>query len=103
MGYTFTNSDAPQNDGHNAVVGDVELTKTFNTGQASLDYARRFTSGEGDGGVVLDDTVSAMASINLTGKLTAKLESNVSWFNFQDVTIGNSQLKTNVSGRCGLV
>ena len=38
------------------------------------------------GDVVNDDTVSAMASINLTGKLTARLDSNVSWFNFQGVT-----------------
>jgi len=35
---------------------------------------------------VFEDTVNAVASINLTGKLTAKLESNVSWFNFQGVT-----------------
>jgi hypothetical protein len=36
--------------------------------------------------VVIDDTVSAVASINLTGKLTARLDSNVSWFNFQGIT-----------------
>ena len=34
----------------------------------------------------IEDTVSARASINLTGKLTARLDSNVSWFNFQSVT-----------------
>ena len=62
------------------------LTKTFNDGQASLGYARRFTADGSTGNVVIDDTVIAMASINLTGKLTARFDSNVSWSNFQGVT-----------------
>ena len=86
LGYSFTTSDAPQKDGLDGVIGNVKLTKTFNNGQASLGYARRFTAGGSTGDVVIDDTVSAMASINLTGKLTARLESNVSWSNFQSVT-----------------
>jgi hypothetical protein len=86
LGYSFTTSDAPQKDGHDGVIGNVQLTKTFNKGQASLGYARRF-SAEGDtGDVVTDDTVSARASINLTGKLMARLDGNVSWINFQGVT-----------------
>jgi hypothetical protein len=86
LGYSFTQSDAPQKDGRDGVVGDVKLTKTFHNGQASLGYARLFTAGGSTGDVVIDDTVSARASINLTGKLTARLDSNVSWFNFQSVT-----------------
>jgi hypothetical protein len=86
LGYAFTTSDAPQKDGHDGVTANLRLTKTFNNGQASLGYARRF-SAEGDtGDVVIEDTVSARASINLTGKLMARLDGNVSWFNFQSVT-----------------
>lgn len=87
LGYSFTNSDEPQNDGHKAVVANVGLIKTFNIGQASLGYARKFISGEGTGGVVLADTVSAGVAINLTGKLTARLDTNVSWFDFQSATV----------------
>ncbi|HSX80639.1 MAG TPA: outer membrane beta-barrel protein [Candidatus Saccharimonadia bacterium] len=90
LGYSFTTSDAPQKDGHKGVIGNVKLTKTFNNGQASLGYARRFSAGGSTGDVVTDDTVSAIASINLTGKLTAKLNSNVTWSNFQSVTTSTS-------------
>ena len=86
IGYSFTTSDAPQKDGLNGVIGNVKLTKTFNNGQASLGYMRRFSAGGSTGDVVIDDTVSANASINLTGKLTARFDGNVSWFNFQSVT-----------------
>jgi len=86
LGYSFTTSDAPQKDGQNGVIGNLKFTKTFNRGEASLGYARRFTAGGSTGDVVIDDTVSATASINLTGKLTAGFAGNVSWFNFQGVT-----------------
>jgi hypothetical protein len=86
LGYSFTTSDAPQKDGHNGVATLVRLTKTFNSGQASLGYVRNFSADGSTGNVVIDDTVSAMASINLTGKLTAKLDSNVTWSNVQGVT-----------------
>ena len=71
LGYSFTQSDAPQKDGHDGVIGNIKLTKTFSNGQASLGYVRRFTADGSTGDVVIDDTVNAMASINLTGKLTA--------------------------------
>jgi hypothetical protein len=90
LGYSFTTSDAPQKDGHDGVIGNVKLTKTFNKGQASLGYARRFSADGSTGDVVIDDTVSAMAAINLTGKLTARLDGNVSWFNFQGVTVSTA-------------
>jgi len=86
LGYSFTTSDAPQKDGHKGVIGNVKLTKTFNDGQASLGYVRSFTADGSTGDVVINDTVRAMASINLTGKLTARLDSNVTWLNFQGVT-----------------
>jgi hypothetical protein len=44
-------------------------------------------SGEGQGGVVLADTLGATAALNLTGKLTARLDGNLSWFDFRSVTI----------------
>jgi hypothetical protein len=86
VGYSFTTSDTPQKDGHNGVIGNIKFTKTFNNGDASLGYARRFSAGGSTGDVVIDDTVSARASINLTGKLTAKFDGNVTWSNFQGVT-----------------
>ncbi len=86
LGYSFTTSDAPEDDNHKAVIANVGLIKTFNLGQASLRYARRFISGEGQGGVVLADTLGATAALNLTGKLTARLDGNVSWFDFRSVT-----------------
>jgi opacity protein-like surface antigen len=88
IGYSFTSSDAPQNDGHNAVIASAGLIKTYNLGRASFNYDRRFSSGEGEGGVVITDTLSGSVTVNLTGKLTARLDSNLSWFNFQDVTAG---------------
>jgi len=92
LGYSFTTSDAPENDDHKAVSANVGLIKTFNLGQASLRYARRFISGEGQGGVVLANTLGATASINLTGKLTAALDGNVSWFDFRSVTVSTLNL-----------
>ncbi len=85
VGYSFTTSDTPQKDGHNGVIGNIKFTKTFNNGEASLGYVRRFSAGGSTGDVVIDDTVSARASIKLA-KLTAGLEGNVSWSNFQSVT-----------------
>jgi hypothetical protein len=87
LGYSFTTSDDPQKDGNNGVIGNVRLTKTFNKGQISLGYARRFSADGSTGDVIIDDTVDARASINLTGKLTARLDGNVSWFNYQSVTV----------------
>jgi hypothetical protein len=106
LGYSFTTSDAPQKDGKHGVIGNIKVTKTFNNGEASLGYARRFSAGGSTGDVVIDDTVSAIASINLTGKLTARLDGNVSWFNFQSVTtstpISNNSNRRFLSIRPGL-
>jgi hypothetical protein len=90
LGYAFTTSDAPEKDGHDGVNALLTLTKTFNTGRASLGYVRRFIAGGTSGDVVIEDTISARASISLTGKLTARLDGNVSWFNFQSVTTSTS-------------
>ena len=90
LGYSFTSSDVPQKDGVKAVIANLELIKTFSSGQASLGYARRLTSGQGEGGVGLEDTVSAIASINLTGRLKAALNGNVSWFDARSVTLSGS-------------
>jgi predicted porin len=87
LGYSFTQSDAPQKDGHNGVIGNLRFTKTFKNGQASLGYVRRLSADGSTGNVVLDDTVIAATSINLTGKLTARLDGNVTWSNSQGVTI----------------
>ena len=85
LGYAFTTSNAPQKDGHNGFNMNLKLTKTFSNGQASIGYIRTFSAGS-EGDVVIQDTVSAAASINLTGKLTARLDGNISWFDFQGVT-----------------
>jgi hypothetical protein len=86
LGYSLTTSDAPQKDGQDGVIGNVRLSKTFHKGQAALGYARRFSADGSTGDVVIDDTVSATSSIDLTAKLTARLDGNVSWINFQGVT-----------------
>jgi hypothetical protein len=86
LGYNFTTSDAPQKDGHNGFAMNARLTKTFYNGQASLGYVRRFSADGSTGNVTNEDTVSVAASINLTGKLTAKFDSNVTWSNPQGVT-----------------
>src|SRR5262249_6425325 len=85
VGYSFTTSDTPQKDGQHGVIGNIKFTKTFNNGEASLGYIRRFSAGGSTGDVVIDDTVNARASIKLA-KLTAGLEGNVTWSNFQTVT-----------------
>ncbi|MGE3539038.1 MAG: hypothetical protein AB7N91_16600 [Candidatus Tectimicrobiota bacterium] len=87
LGYNFTTSDVTLNDGHEAIFADVKLTKTFHTGTASLGYLRHFFSGQGNGRVILADTVRAAVAVNLTGKLTARLDSNISWADFQGPTI----------------
>jgi hypothetical protein len=86
LGYNFTTSDAPQKDGHNGFAMNARLTKTFYNGQASLGYVRRFSADGSTGNVTNEDTVSVAASINLTGKLTARFDSNVTWSNPQGVT-----------------
>ena len=87
LGYSFTQSDAPQKDGLNGVVANLKVTKTFQSGQASLGYVRLFSADGSTGNVVLNDTVIATTSINLTGKLKARLDGNVTWSNSQGVTI----------------
>jgi hypothetical protein len=88
LGYSFTQSDAPQKNGHNGVIANLQFTKTLpNNGQVSLGYVRRFSADGSTGNVVLDDTLFAKTSINLTGKLTARLDGNVTWSNSQGVTI----------------
>ena len=86
LGYNFTTSDASQKDGHNGFAMNAMLTKTFHNGQASLGYVRRFSADGSTGNVTNEDTVSVAASINLTGKLTARFDSNVTWSNPQGVT-----------------
>jgi hypothetical protein len=86
LGYNFTTSDAPEKDGHNGFAMRTILTKTFHNGQASLGYVRRFSADGSTGNVTNEDTVSVAASINLTGKLTARFDSNVTWSNPQGVT-----------------
>jgi hypothetical protein len=85
LGYNFTTSDAPEKDGHNGFAMKAILTKTFHNGQAALGYVRRFSAVGSTGSVTNEDTVSVAASINLTGKLTARFDSNVTWSNPQGV------------------
>src|SRR4029434_11135805 len=86
LGYNFTTCDAPEKHGHNSFAMKAILTKTFHNGQASLGYVRRFSADGSTGNVTNEDTVSVAASINLTGKLTARFDSNVTWSNPQGVT-----------------
>lgn len=83
LGYTFTTSDDIVNDDHKAFYANLGLTKTFQAGEVSLGYLRHFRSGEARGGVVLFNTLRGSVAIDLTGKLTARVDGNLSWSDFQ--------------------
>jgi hypothetical protein len=86
LGYAIVVSDDPQEDGQDAIIAALEIKKTFSTGEASFLYNRRITSGEDEGGSILDDTLSVALLTRLGGKTTARLRSDLSFFDFQRVT-----------------
>jgi hypothetical protein len=86
LGYAIVVSDDPQDDDNDAIIAALEIKKTLSTGEVSFLYNRRITSGEDEGGSVLDDTLSVALSTQLGGKTTARLRSDLSFFDFQRVT-----------------
>ena len=97
IGYAFVTSKDPQLDGDSGVAANLEITKTLSIGRVSLNYARNFTSGGGGGGAVLADTLRLAFFAEITGKLTAVLDSSFSHYNFQNNTA--SQVVTNGGNR----
>ena len=85
LGYAIVVSDDPEEDGRDAILAALEIKKTFSTGEASFLYNRRITSGEDEGGTVLEDTLSVALLTRLGGKTTARLRSDLSFFDFQRV------------------
>ncbi len=75
----------------------VTPAKTFSIGRMSLKYTRDFTSGGGAGGVVLADTLRLSFFAEITGKITAALDSSISHYNFQSILA--SQIVTNGGDR----
>ncbi len=83
LGYSVTFSNAERLDGNASVVGDIGLRKTLRTGEASIGYARLFTSGGGSGNEVISDRLVLRFASNLTSKLVAGLQANVSYLDFE--------------------
>jgi hypothetical protein len=83
LGYSLTQSDAPDLDGNSGVVGGVSIIKTLRTGEARLSYERRFGSARSRADRITIDRVVAVFSSNITPKVFASLGGNVSFFDYQ--------------------
>lgn len=83
FGYSFTNSDNDNLDGNSGLVGRIAITKSLSTGAASIGYTRQITSGRGQGDQVQADNVFVTFATRLSPKVTARLNGNVSLFNFE--------------------
>lgn len=97
IGPSFITSKDPQLDGDSGFAANLEVTKTFSIGRASLNYARNFTSGGGAGGASITDILGLAFFAEITGKLTAVLDSSFSHYNFRNLTA--SQVVTNGGNR----
>jgi len=97
IGPSFITSKDPQLDGDSGFAANLEVTKTFSIGRASLNYARNFTSGGGAGGASITDILRLAFFAEITGKLTAVLDSSFSHYNFRNITA--SQVVTNGGNR----
>src|SRR5712691_9970016 len=97
IGPSFITSKDPQLDGDSGFAASLAVTKTFSIGRASLNYARNFTSGGGGGGAAITDILRLAFFAEITGKLTAALDSSFSHYNFQNNTA--SQVVTNGGNR----
>jgi hypothetical protein len=86
IGPSFLTSKDPQLDGNTSFAANLEITKTFGIGRASLNYTRDFTSGGGGGGATIADILRLSFSAEITGKLTAALDSSLSHYTFQDLS-----------------
>jgi hypothetical protein len=97
IGPTFVTSKDPQLDGDTNAAINLDITKTLSIGRVSLNYARNFTSGGGGGNAVVADTVRLLFLAEITGKLTAGLESSFSHYNYPNITA--SEIVTNGGNR----
>lgn len=86
IGPSFITSKDPQIDGDTGVAINLDIIKTLSIGRVSLNYARNFTSGGGGGGATSTDILRLLFLAEITGKLTAGLESNLSYYNFQNIS-----------------
>lgn len=84
FGYAFTASNDDELDGNADFAGSLDITKRLRTGAASFRYERSFTSGRGQGGVVLIDRFLAVFSSRISPKITARLQGDVSLLDFQE-------------------
>ena len=97
IGPSFITSKDPQLDGDTNAAINLDITKTLSIGRASLNYARNFTSGGGGGNAVVADIVRLSFLAEITGKLTAALDSSFSHYNYQNITA--SEIVTNGGNR----
>jgi hypothetical protein len=84
FGYAFTNSDDDDLDGEADFVGSLGITKRLRTGEASFSYERGITSGRGQGDAVLADRFLAAFASRISPKITARLQGDVSFLDFQE-------------------
>jgi hypothetical protein len=82
VGYSITTSDSSTAGGDSGFVTNIGLTRTLRNGSIAFRYRRNFTSGGGEGGVVMADVFTLTVASGLTPKITASLGSNLSFFNF---------------------
>jgi Putative beta-barrel porin 2 len=89
IGPSFVTSKDPKLDGDTGVAVNLEVIKTLGIGRASLNYTRNFTSGGGGGGAVTRDILRLLFFAEITGKLTAAVDSSLAYYNFQNISASN--------------
>jgi hypothetical protein len=82
VGYAMSNSDDAAEDDHAAFIANLGPVKTLRDGRIALRYRRSLTSGRGEGGNVLADTFTLTIASVLTPKITAAINTNLSFFDF---------------------
>lgn len=87
LGYAFVASKDPALDGDAGLSARLEVIKTLSIGRLSLLYGRNFTSGGGQGGAVLADTVRIAFLAELTGKLAAALDGSFAYYNYRNTPV----------------
>lgn len=90
IGYAIIESDDAIVDGDAAIISTLNIIKTLRTGEASFRYARQFSSGGGEGNVILIDRFVLSVSFRITPKITIDLRGNLSFIDFQE-PVGQAQ------------
>ena len=87
VGYAFTVSDDPALDGDTSPTANIRLVKTLREGEATFSYQHQLTAGGGEGGVVTTDVLTLAFSLRISPRITARLGSNLSFFDFEEASL----------------